>query len=81
MSLLPPDGHVALFATAEGDTYRTPLVCWRDDGSTVYGMVLYRGSLRRAEQVPGFRRYTHEREHRPQPPIAERPRQYADSLN
>ncbi|MEU4494524.1 DUF6253 family protein [Streptomyces sp. NPDC023998] len=57
MSLLPPDGHVADFATAGGDTYRIPLVYWRDDGSSMYGMVLYRGSLRRADQVPEFRRY------------------------
>ncbi|MEU2712528.1 DUF6253 family protein [Streptomyces sp. NPDC007205] len=59
MSLLAADGHVALFVTDEGDARRLPLVCWREDGSTVHGMVLYRGALRRAEHVPGFRRYAH----------------------
>ncbi|MER6025294.1 DUF6253 family protein [Streptomyces sp. NPDC001851] len=59
MSLLAADGHVALFVTDEGDARRLPLVCWRDDGATVHGMVLYRGALRRAEHVPGFRRYAH----------------------
>ncbi|MEV7031327.1 DUF6253 family protein [Streptomyces sp. NPDC093272] len=59
MSLLAADGHVALFVTDEGDARRVPLVCWRDDGTSVHGMVLYRGALRRAEHVPGFRRYAH----------------------
>jgi hypothetical protein len=59
MSLLGADGHVALFVTDEGDARRLPLVCWRDDGITVHGMVLYRGALHRAEHVPGFRRYAH----------------------
>ncbi|AYN43138.1 hypothetical protein D9753_34420 [Streptomyces dangxiongensis] len=59
MSLLPADGYVSLFVTDEGDAHRLPLVCWRDDGTTVHGMVLYRGALRRAEHVPGFRRYAH----------------------
>ncbi|MEU7424987.1 DUF6253 family protein [Streptomyces sp. NPDC040750] len=59
MSLLAADGYVALFVTDEGDARRLPLACWRDDGSTVHGMVLYRGALRRAEHVPGFRRYAH----------------------
>ncbi|MYW21766.1 hypothetical protein GT039_40900, partial [Streptomyces sp. SID2955] len=53
------DGHVALFVTDEGGARRLPLVCWRDDGVTVHGMVLYRGALHRAEYVPGFRRYAH----------------------
>ncbi|MFD3542031.1 DUF6253 family protein [Streptomyces sp. NPDC058662] len=81
MSLLAADGHAALCRTPEGDSYRIPLVCWRDDGSAVYGMVLHRGSLRRAEQVPGFRRYTDE--HAPGTPAGsqdarERPERYAD---
>ncbi|MFD1659934.1 DUF6253 family protein [Streptomyces caeni] len=59
MSLLAADGHVALFVTDEGDACRLPLVCWRDDGTTVHGMVLYRGALHPAEFVPGFRRYAH----------------------
>ncbi|MEU8930118.1 DUF6253 family protein [Streptomyces sp. NPDC048409] len=59
MSLLAADGHMALFVTDEGDARRVPLVCWRDDGTSVHGMVLYRGALRRAEHVPGFRRYAH----------------------
>ncbi|MER7931254.1 MULTISPECIES: DUF6253 family protein [unclassified Streptomyces] len=59
MSLLAADGHVALFVTDEGDARRVPLVCWRDDGTSVHGMVLYRGALRRAEHVAGFRRYAH----------------------
>lgn len=57
MSLLPADGHMALMRTPEGDGYQLPLVCWRDDDTAVYGMLLYRGSLRRADQIPEFRRY------------------------
>jgi hypothetical protein len=59
MSLLAADGHVALFVTDEGESCRLPLVCWRDDGATVHGMVLHRGALHRAESVAGFRRYAH----------------------
>ncbi|MEU5366661.1 DUF6253 family protein [Streptomyces sp. NPDC005925] len=59
MSLLAADGHVALFLTGDGEACRLPLVCWRDDGITVHGMVLYRGALHRADSVPGFRRYAH----------------------
>lgn len=59
MSLLAADGHVALFLDGEGESCRMPLVCWRDDGVTVHGMVLYRGALHRADTVPGFRRYAH----------------------
>jgi len=64
MSLLAADGYVALFSTTDGDIFRRPLVCWRDDGTHVYGMLLHRGSLHRAEQVRGFLRYDHE----PEPP-------------
>ncbi|GGS11177.1 MULTISPECIES: DUF6253 family protein [Streptomyces] len=63
MSLLAADGHVALFVTDEGDARQLPLVCWRDNGTAVHGMVLYRGALRQAEQVPGFRRYAGPLEH------------------
>lgn len=56
MSLLAAGGHVAVFGL-EGDAYSLPLVCWRDDGVTVHGLVLHRGALRQAELVPGFRRY------------------------
>ncbi|MEU5667321.1 DUF6253 family protein [Streptomyces longwoodensis] len=59
MSLVAADGHVALFTTPEGDSYSLPLVCWRDDGTGVHGLVLHRGALRQAELVPGFRRYAH----------------------
>ncbi|SEE07948.1 hypothetical protein SAMN05216533_1331 [Streptomyces sp. Ag109_O5-10] len=44
---VPPDGHVALFVTDEGDARRDPLVRRRDDGTSVHGMVLYRGAPRR----------------------------------
>ncbi|MFI8519460.1 DUF6253 family protein [Streptomyces sp. NPDC085481] len=55
--MLPADGYVAVFTTPEGDVYRTPLVCWREDGPNVYGVTLHKGGLRRAEELPGFTRY------------------------
>ncbi|MFF0432790.1 DUF6253 family protein [Streptomyces sp. NPDC004327] len=55
--MLPADGYVAEFTTPEGDLYRTPLVCWREDGPYVYGVTLHKGGLRRAEELPGFTRY------------------------
>ncbi|MGW5424780.1 DUF6253 family protein [Streptomyces sp. NPDC003943] len=55
--MLPADGYVAEFTTPEGDVYRTPLVCWREDGPYVYGVTLHKGGLRRAEELPGFTRY------------------------
>ncbi|MEV5258261.1 DUF6253 family protein [Streptomyces anulatus] len=58
MSLLSAHGYqAAVQETCDTPEYHLPLVCWRDDGSAVRGMVLYRGALRPAEQVPGFRRY------------------------
>ncbi|MFC8510838.1 DUF6253 family protein [Streptomyces sp. NPDC057411] len=55
--MLSADGYVAVFTTPEGDVYRTPLVCWREDGPNVYGVTLHKGGLRRAEELPGFTRY------------------------
>jgi hypothetical protein len=79
MSLLAADGHIALFGTPEGDSYCLPLVCWRDDGTTVHGLVLHRGALRQAELVPGLRRYAHGSETVPAfAPEEPRPR-YADT--
>ncbi|AXE27997.1 hypothetical protein C0216_31295 (plasmid) [Streptomyces globosus] len=57
MSLLNATGYEAVFATPEGDTYRIPLVCWREDEDRVYGMVLVKGQLRCAERVRHFLRY------------------------
>ncbi|WMX45698.1 DUF6253 family protein [Streptomyces roseicoloratus] len=57
MSLLDAAGYEAVFATPEGDTYRIPLVCWREDEGRVYGMVLFKGQLRCADQVRHFLRY------------------------
>ncbi|MFG3347102.1 DUF6253 family protein [Streptomyces sp. NPDC048018] len=57
MSLLDAAGYEAVFATPEGDTYRIPLVCWREDGDRVYGMVLVKGQLRCADGVRHFLRY------------------------
>jgi hypothetical protein len=58
MSLLPAYGYeAAVQETCDTPEYRIRLVCWHDDGTQVRGLVLYRGSLRPAEQVPGFRRY------------------------
>jgi hypothetical protein len=77
VSLLAADGHVALFVTDEGGACRLPLVCWRDDGTSVVGMVLYRGALHRAESVPGFRRYAHPLDEdilSPHPELSARPR-------
>ncbi|MFD3514429.1 DUF6253 family protein [Streptomyces sp. NPDC058657] len=58
MSMLPGHGYeAAVQETCDTPEYRMPLVCWHDNGSGVHGLVLYRGALRPAEQVPGFRRY------------------------
>ncbi|MER7515189.1 DUF6253 family protein [Streptomyces sp. NPDC126499] len=57
MSLLDATGYEAVFATPEGDTYRIPLVCWREDEDRVYGMVLVKGQLRCADRVRHFLRY------------------------
>ncbi|MFD7981605.1 DUF6253 family protein [Streptomyces sp. NPDC059071] len=57
MSLLDASGYEAVFATPEGDTYRVPLVCWREDEGRVYGMVLVKGQLRCADRVRHFLRY------------------------
>ncbi|MEV5968466.1 DUF6253 family protein [Streptomyces sp. NPDC051921] len=57
MSLLDAAGYEAVFATPEGDTYRIPLVCWREDEGRVYGMVLVKGQLRCADRVRHFLRY------------------------
>ena len=73
MSLLTADGHVAVFGPLEGDAHSLPLVCWRDDGITVHGLVLHRGALRQAELVPGFRRYADARETTPTPTPAPAP--------
>lgn len=57
MSLLQAHGHHAVFRTPEGDTYRIPLVCWREEGDHVYGMALIKGHLRRVEHLPNFLQY------------------------
>ncbi|MFJ2739244.1 DUF6253 family protein [Streptomyces sp. NPDC087440] len=58
MSLLSAYGYeAAVQETCDTPEYRMPLVCWQDTGTGVCGLVLYRGALRPAEQVPGFRRY------------------------
>ncbi|MFB7667620.1 DUF6253 family protein [Kitasatospora sp. NPDC056138] len=59
MSLLDAHGYEAVFGTPEGDTYRIPLVCWREDGDHVYGMVLTKGHLRRTDQLRNFLQYDH----------------------
>lgn len=57
MALLPADGFVAQFMTQDGGRYTEPLICWREDDTCVYGMVLHKGSLRRAEALNGFLNY------------------------
>lgn len=57
MSLLEAHNYDAVFGTPEGDTYRVPLVCWREDGENVIGMAMIKGHLRRADAIPGFMRY------------------------
>jgi hypothetical protein len=58
MSMLPAYGYeAAVQETCDTPEYRLPLVCWHDNGTGVRGLVLHRGSLRPAEQVPGFRCY------------------------
>jgi hypothetical protein len=57
VSLLEAHGYDAVFGSPEGDTYRIPLVCWREEGGHMYGMVLVKGHLRRVEQLPNFLRY------------------------
>ncbi|WP_367044725.1 DUF6253 family protein [Streptomyces sp. Je 1-332] len=58
MSLLSAYGYeAAVQETCDTPEYRIPLVCWHDDGTAVRGLVLHRGALRPADQVPGFRRY------------------------
>lgn len=57
MSLLDAQGYEAVFGTPEGDTYRIPLVCWREDGDHMYGMVLVKGHLRRTDQLQNFLQY------------------------
>lgn len=74
MSLLDAHGYEAVFGTPEGDTYRIPLVCWREDGDHVYGMVLVKGHLRRTDQLRNFlqydRRPSADRDHaHPAPPF------------
>ncbi|MFB8774936.1 DUF6253 family protein [Streptomyces broussonetiae] len=77
MTMLPAEGYLALFGTLEEGTRSLPLVCWRDDGRTVHGLVLHRGALRRAEHLPGFRRYARANE---TAPAREEPARYADAL-
>ena len=57
MSLLAADGYEAVFGTPEGDTYRFPLVCWREADDQMYGVVLVKGHLRRVDQLQNFLRY------------------------
>ncbi|MFJ7243788.1 DUF6253 family protein [Kitasatospora sp. NPDC098652] len=57
MSLLDAQAYEAVFGTPEGDTYRIPLVCWREDGDHLFGVVLVKGHLRRTDQLSDFLRY------------------------
>jgi hypothetical protein len=57
VSLLEAHGYEAVCGTPEGDTYGIPLVCWREEGGHMYGVVLLKGHLRRADLLPHFRRY------------------------
>ncbi|MDH6128155.1 DUF6253 family protein [Kitasatospora sp. GP82] len=57
MALLPAHGYLAEFSGPDGERHTEPLICWWEDGTHVFGMVLHRGSPRRAEQIPGFLRY------------------------
>ncbi|MFJ8045917.1 DUF6253 family protein [Kitasatospora sp. NPDC096147] len=62
MSLLDAQTFEAVFGTPEGDTYRVPLVCWREDGEHVHGLALIKGHLRRVDRLPQFLRYAERRE-------------------
>ncbi|MGW0465436.1 DUF6253 family protein [Streptomyces sp. NPDC003027] len=57
MSILDATGYVAVFCSTEGDSRHVPLVCWRDDGTRVHGLVLHKGQLKSSEQLTGFMRY------------------------
>ncbi|MER6301326.1 DUF6253 family protein [Kitasatospora sp. NPDC001539] len=57
MTLLDAHGYEAVFGTPEGDTYRLPLVCWRETGDHMYGMVLIKGHLRRTDHLQDFLQY------------------------
>ncbi|MFE4520244.1 DUF6253 family protein [Kitasatospora sp. NPDC056783] len=57
MALLDAHGYEAVFGTPEGDTYRIPLVCWREDGDNLYGVVLIKGHPRRTDRLRDFLRY------------------------
>ncbi|MFG2844368.1 DUF6253 family protein [Kitasatospora sp. NPDC048296] len=57
MTLLDAHGYEAVFGTPEGDTYRIPLICWREDEDHMYGTVLVKGHLRRTDQLRNFLQY------------------------
>ncbi|MGW2395696.1 DUF6253 family protein [Kitasatospora sp. NPDC001664] len=69
MSLLDAQSYEAVFGTPEGDTYRVPLVCWREDGEHLHGLALIKGHLRRVDRLPQFLRYADRTETRTVPPV------------
>ncbi|OII59565.1 hypothetical protein BJP40_13180, partial [Streptomyces sp. CC53] len=57
MTLLNATDYEAVFTTPENDTYRIPLICWREDKDQIYGMILIKGQPHRADQIRHFLRY------------------------